>query len=399
MKKILCLLTLLLALCTAFTSVYAESALGEALEYLSAAGIELEYNVETIQPDQRVTKAVFAQNVSKLLKLSDIKCNNVYYHDVSEDHWAFDNVGILTELGVLAGNGYKYFNPDEYITRNEAVTIIVSALGYRAYAENSGGYPNGYLKVANELELFDNCSTNPEITLSDVLIVLRNALDANVAHTRMSRNELVYKKSDDTVLNYYHNKYYDKGTITGCDGITFESASALDEGVVVIDGIEYETELTGLLDIIGTDVEFIYEADDKDSDERKLVWVRSRGRNDFLDIQKDSECRFDGDSYTFYYVPEDTDNTKKINISEGVIVIYNGAIATEDVEDILNLDKYKVRFIKSKGSSSYDIAIIWKYENIVVGKIDSYDQVIYDKFDQGKSLDISDDREKIIIQG
>ena len=159
MKKILCILALLLALSTAFTSVYADGALGEALEYLSAAGLDIEYDVETIQPDQRVTKAVFAQNVSKLLNISDVECNNVYYHDVSEDHWAFDNVGVLTELGVITGNGNKYFNPDQYITRNEAATIVVSALGYRAYADNSGGYPNGYLKVANELELFDNCST------------------------------------------------------------------------------------------------------------------------------------------------------------------------------------------------------------------------------------------------
>lgn len=399
MKKILSLIALLLAFCTAFTSVYADSNLGEALDYLSAADLDLEYDVETIQPEQRVTRAVFAQNVAKLLNLSDVECNNVYYHDVSEDHWAFDNVGILTELGVLSGNGKKYFYPDEFITRNEAATIVVSALGYRAYADNSGGYPNGYLKVANELELFDNCSTNEEITMSDVLIMLRNALDANVANTSMSKNELVYKKSEDTVLNYYHSKYYDKGTLTGCDGITFESTGILDDGMVVIDGIEYETELTGLLDIIGTEVEFIYEADSKDSDERKLVWIKTRDKNDFLDIQKDDKCRFNSDNYTFHYTPEGSENTKKINISEGVIVIYNGAISTRDVEEVLNLDKYKVRFIKSNGNTSYNIAIVWKYDNIVVGNIDSFDHIIYDKFDQGKALDISDDRDKIVIQG
>ncbi len=399
MKKILCLLALLVALCTAFTSVHADSALSEALEYLSASGIELEYDVETIQPDQRVTKAVFAQHVAKLINMSEIQCDNVYYHDVSEDHWAFDNVGILTELGILAGNGSKYFHPDEYVSRNEAATIVVSALGYRTYATNSGGYPNGYLKVANELELFDNCSTNPEITLSDVIIMLRNALDANVASTSMSKNELVLKKSDETVLSFYHNKYYEKGTLTGCDGVTFESTNSIEDDLVIIDGIEYTTKLTGLLDIIGTEVEFLYEAEDADSDERELVWIRSRNRNDFIDIQKTEECRFDSDQFTFHYYPEGSDKLKKLNISEGIIVIYNGAITTQNVQDIFNLDKYKVRFIKSKSSSIYDIAIVWKYENIVVGNIDSYEQIIYDKFEQGKSLDISDDREKIIISG
>ncbi len=398
MKKILCLFALLMALCTAFTTVYADSALTEAIEYLSAAGIELEYEEETIQPDQRVTRAVFAQNVAKLINMSEIECNNAYYHDVSEDHWAFDNVGVLTVLGVLTGNGKKYFYPDEYISRNEAATIVVSALGYSMYADNYGGFPNGYLKVANELELFDNCSTNADITLSDALIMLRNALDANVANATMSKNELVYAKSDETVLSFYHDKYYGKGTLTGCEGITFEAGTIKDDEVT-IDGVEYTTTLTGLLDIIGTEVEFLYEADEVDSNERKLVWARSLDRNDFIDIQKDENCRFDDDQYAFYYVPEGSGKLKKLNLSQGIIVIYNGAISTENVADVLNYDKYKVRFIKSKGSSAYDIAIVWKYDNIVVGVVDSYEELIYDKFDQGNTLDISDNREKIVIEG
>lgn len=385
--------------CSTLTPVYANNTLGEAIDYISAAGIEYEYNVETIQPDQNVTKAVFAQNVIKLLNMSEIECNNVYYHDVSEDHWAFDSIGMLTELGVISGNGSKYFYPDEYITRDEAATIIVAALGYRMYANNAGGFPYGYLKVANELELFEDCTfENSELTLSNATIMLRNALDANIANTKMSQNELVYAKSDDTVLNYYHNKYYGKGTLTAGDGITFQAPYVIEDGYAIIDGIEYTTKLTGLIDYIGTDVEFLYEAEAADSDERELVWVKSRGRSQSIDIKKDEYCRFDSEQYTFYY-SDGGEKTKKLNISEGIIVIYNGAISTRSVAEVLNLDKYDVRFVKSNGSTQYDIAIVWEYQNMVAGMVDTNDHIIYDKFGQGRMLDISDDREKIIVEG
>ena len=404
MKKILCLILLIATLCTVYTPmytpVYADNDLSEAIEYLSAVGIAFEYEEETIQPDQRVTRATFAQAISKLFKLSDIECSDVYYHDVSTDHWAFNNIGVLTEQKILSGNGGKYFYPDEYISREEVATIVVSALGYRAYAENMGGYAEGYIKVANELELFKNCGTDSAITLSDVLIMLRNAVDANVSAAIFRENEIQYTQlEDETVLSYYHDMYYSKGTLTGCDGITIESTAPIKDGIVVIDGIEYESELEGMLDMIGTDVEFLYKADEADSDERQLVWVKSLGRNDFIDIHKDENCRFDSDNFIFRYMPEGMEREKKINISEGLIVIYNGAITTENVADILNQDKYDVRFIESKGSSDYDIAIIWKYDNIVVGKVDFYEEVIYDKFSQKKTLDISNKRENIVIQG
>ena len=229
-------------LCTMYTPVYAEGALTEALEYLSAVGIDLEYEEETIQPEQRVTRASFAQFVSKLLNLSNIECKNVYYHDVSSDHWAFSNIGVLTEQKIINGYGNKYFRPDEYITREEAATIIVSALGYRVYAENLGGYSEGYIKVANELELFRHCKTDSEITLADILIMLRNTLDAKVTTLVLKQNADQYSKSEEqTVLSYYHDMYYEKGTLTGCDGLSLKSAKSIDQGIVIIDGVEYET--------------------------------------------------------------------------------------------------------------------------------------------------------------
>ena len=399
MKKILCLTALLIALCTAVTTAYANNALTEALEYLSAVGIDYEYDAETILPDQQVTKAAFVQNIAELFNMSDIECTNSYYHDVSSDHWAFNSVGALTEQGILTGNGSKYFYPDKYISRNEAATIIVSALGYGVYANNMGGYPSGYIKVANELEIFDNCVSGSDmLTLSNSIIMLRNTLDAKLAQASMSGSEFIYAESGETVLNFYHGMYYGKGTLTGCDGVTFEASGSIEDETAIIDGIEYDTKLTGLLDNIGTRVEFLYKAEEIDSDERELLWINSLESNGVMELRKDKYSYFDSDKYVYYYRNEDGKD-KKINLSEGIIIIYNGAISTKKVADVLNLDKYDVKFIKSKSGSLYDIAIVWQYQNLIAGKVDLVDEVIYDKINKGNILDISDRREKIVISG
>lgn len=393
------MIALLIALCTAVTSVYADNALNEALEYLSAVGIDYEYDAETILPDQQVTKAAFVQNIAELFNMSDIECTNSYYHDVSSDHWAFNSVGALTEMGILTGNGNKYFYPDKYITRDEAATIIVSALGYGVYANNMGGYPSGYIKVANELEIFDNCVSGSQmLTLSNSIIMLRNTLDANIAKVSIAGKEHAYEQSEETVLSYYHEIYYGKGVLTGCEGVSFEADSTLEDGTVVIDGIEYTTELTDILDNIGTRVEFLYTEDEYDDDERELIWVNSLGSNQVIELSKGEYDYFDKDKYIYYYRNE-SNKEKKVNISEGIIVIYNGALTNKNIADILSQDKFDVRFIKSKSDSEYDIAIVWQYRNMIAGKVDLIDGVIYDKLNKGKILDISDNREKIIISG
>ncbi len=400
MKKILCLIAVLAAMCAAVVPAHASSALSDALEYLSAVGISLEYEEETIQPDQRVTRASFAQLIVKLLNMTDLTCENVYYHDVSSDHWAFNQIGVLTENGIISGNEEKYFRPDDYITRNEAATIIVSVLGYRVYADSVGGYPAGYVKTATDIELFEDTSYSNDLTLSDALIMLKNSLDVKFLKRTLSGGEIAYIESEDeTILSFYHNKYYAKGTLEGCDGITINSVNRIKDGRVIIDGFEYKSNLTDLLDDIGTKVEYIYEADEMNSDERQLVWVKSLGLNDVLDIQKDEYDSYDPVTSVFSYIPEGRETLKNIDISKGLVLIYNGAIATGDYDTILNSDKYKVRFIKSNTSSVYNIAIVWKYQNMVVGKVDLGEEIIYDKFDQTNNIDISQIREKIVVEG
>ena len=359
MKKILCLLTLIAVVgCSAIA--HAKTPLADALEYLSAVGIKLEYEEETIQPDQRVTRASFAELIVKLLNMSDAECDKVYYHDVSTDHWAFNKIGVLTENGILSGGQDQHFRPDAYITRDEAATILVSALGYRVEAETKGSWPEGYLRTASSLELFDDTSYSQNITLSDAIIMMRNALDVNMLKILFQESDMGYTKSEDvTLLSYYHNKYYHKGILEGCEGVDIASGNSIREDGVIIDGVEYTTDLTGLIDNIGTKVEFMYELDEK-TDEKHIVWLKTLGKSEIVEIVKDEYDYYSPATSEFSYIPDGKETSKKLKLSRGLILIYNGAVAKGSYDSILNSDKYTVKFIKSHSSSEYDIAIVWK---------------------------------------
>ena len=52
-------------------------------------------------------------------------------------------------VGVTGGIGNGMFGPEDPVTYEQAVKMIVSALGYDLVANNKGGYPTGYLAVAS----------------------------------------------------------------------------------------------------------------------------------------------------------------------------------------------------------------------------------------------------------
>ncbi|MGB9812606.1 MAG: S-layer homology domain-containing protein [Thermovenabulum sp.] len=64
-----------------------------------------------------------------LLKNSNEGSNNSIFDDVSEKDSGFEYIESLYEFGVMEGTAYKLFSPDKTLTRAEAVTSIVRALG------------------------------------------------------------------------------------------------------------------------------------------------------------------------------------------------------------------------------------------------------------------------------
>ena len=150
----------------------------EALRILDVIPDYYDYNTNF---QKEVTRADFVDCVAKLINMKPANRNQIYYYDVPENHYAYEAISLLTEMGIIKGTGENLFKPDDLIEKVAAYKILLSVMGYASMAEIKGGYPNGYLALASELEISDRASDSKYLTYGDMFIVLYDALAVNIA--------------------------------------------------------------------------------------------------------------------------------------------------------------------------------------------------------------------------
>ncbi len=101
------------------------------------------------------------------------------FPDVNVEHWAFPYVCALKEAGIVNGDENGHFNPENEITNEEIVKMIVALLGYSELAIARGGYPAGYTAQAGVLGITKGMqfAVNVPAVRRDVAIMIYQALD------------------------------------------------------------------------------------------------------------------------------------------------------------------------------------------------------------------------------
>ncbi|CAH2215098.1 S-layer homology domain-containing protein [Tepidibacter aestuarii] len=128
------------------------------VQRLSALDILKGYEDGTFRPDRTITRAELAAVVVRALGLeSSAKASigNTNFNDVNSNHWASGYINIASALKVINGRGNGIFDPEAPVKYEEAVTMLVRTLGYEPAAQAKGGYPNGYLIVAEQEDITD----------------------------------------------------------------------------------------------------------------------------------------------------------------------------------------------------------------------------------------------------
>jgi hypothetical protein len=132
----------------------------EAVARLSLLEILTGYNDGTFKPENQITRAEFAAVAVRAKGLEATaqasKGLPTGFSDVPGTHWASGYVGTAAKMGIVNGVGNGQFAPAAPVKYEEAITMIVRALGYEPSAQVRGGYPYGYLIVANENGLLDD---------------------------------------------------------------------------------------------------------------------------------------------------------------------------------------------------------------------------------------------------
>lgn len=183
-----------------------DSNVNNAVQELSSFDIINGYDDGTFRPDTSITRAEFSKIIIKACGYD----NNGYskissFNDVADSNWAKDYIYIAKSLGIVNGINDTAFSPDSGITYEQAIKMIVAALGYEEDAQNRGGYPNGYINVADSLGITSGVffSNTDKATRGDIALMIYNSLNVEY-YDIWNNNGVVEKKLSDITLYEKH---------------------------------------------------------------------------------------------------------------------------------------------------------------------------------------------------
>lgn len=187
-----------------------------AVELLSALDILKGDENGNFNPDAEIKRSEFAAVVCRALGQENAATGTTSkFSDVASNHWAVGYIGWAAGKSIVNGYEDGTFAPDKAVTFQEAVKMVMCALGYEKLALNNGGYPYGFLALAGTYGVTAGLSADPEAPASRGLVaqLVANALEAPIMDTSYysstEERYVVYDGSkaadyeERTILNWY----------------------------------------------------------------------------------------------------------------------------------------------------------------------------------------------------
>ncbi len=99
------------------------------IDLLTDEGIISGYPDNKYLPQKLVTRAEYAAMVIKTIGQENIPIETMYtFEDIDNSHWAWGYILRAVNLDILKPASDSYFYPDDYITRSEVITFLVNIL-------------------------------------------------------------------------------------------------------------------------------------------------------------------------------------------------------------------------------------------------------------------------------
>lgn len=349
------------------------------VRFLSALNIMRGYPDGTFSRDEYITRAEFAAIAVKLTGFTTHGTENTF-SDVTSEHWAYDAIEICAEMGLINGVEEDIFAPDDIITMEQAVKIIVSVLGYKEMAQQSGGYPSGYMNIAQNLNLLSNVSADAEgITRGGIAILVYNSLFAKMPYMEFPNSpDSMYDKSEDTILERVFGLKQAKGLVTEVTGLSLTNESIKRENYdyIVVDGVRYLTEDTNYKSYFGNIV-YIYYREDYLSDDPTAVIIIPSSKGKTFTVDAEDALEFNNKNELVY--EDKNGRRKRIEFAANLDVIYNNRAFLNYNRSTLLPSYGTITALDYDGNGKYDIMFIRAVKTYVVNWVNAEENTIYPK--------------------
>lgn len=333
--------------------------------------------------DKPVTRGEFVNSVADLAGLNASLEVELPFEDVPAGSEYAIGVYNAFKAGLISGG--NSFRPNDTITYNEAVKIAVSAMGYSTLADYSGGYPSGYLKVANDKDVLEYIETAPAVTEEVMAVLLYNMLRGEILDVEyITEDSVKYEYNGTTLLYDVHGILYTEGLVTGTFATSYDIGYRYTSGTseVLVDGKKYKSD-TGLNEYFGMNCVVYYS---EEASCNRIVAAYPVDNRE-ITVSLENVESFSGTSLRYY--TDENSKTKSLKVDANYTEVYNGKVANADADRMLSI-KGDLRLVDNNDDGVYDVLFVNNYSYVKVKNLDVDDRVIEDMYSADNNIGIDE---------
>ena len=286
-------------------------------------------------PTNQITRAEFTKMLVCAMGYGDFTTEPTEFSDLS-DHWAKCYIKTAYDLTIVNGFDDGTFKPDDPVTYEQALKMMVCALGYEIDALGKGSYPDGYISQASELKIdqsiVDQQYKDPALRQVIAQLVY-NSLEVK---KQEKTNNGSIEVTDKTLLNDNLKIYKLRGTLVGVeDNTTNDCTVALNQFQInilddsgaenVIDMYEYSSQMSvaEMAKLLGNYINVYYKQASAIDDKELVIVDAETTKNTTYEVSYEDIIEYDGSTLKYFLPNSSTRKNLKVKSGE-VTVRYNG---------------------------------------------------------------------------
>ncbi len=322
----------------------------------------MDFGIYSINDDMEYdTELIKRENMASILSVFYGVTEESYpvdtiFDDVSTN-WASGHIMTMVDNGIMNGYSDGLFRPMDYVTGDAAIKTLVSMAGYGFLAEHKGGYPEGYRRMAAELNMLKGLETLDKaanITRGEFTTLLYNALDVPVLEqiTAGATNKFETNATN-TLLSKHLNIYRGKGVINALPYVSTGLGEGAGAGKIHLDNVAFLCQLDAY-PYLGEYVD-VYFRQGADGDLSEIISIEPR-KNSSNTITVEAVDIVSYNNYRFTYMANERE--KSLTLPRDVLVIFNGKPLPYFTNAHMTPKQGNVRFCDLDDNGVYEIAII-----------------------------------------
>ena len=306
-----------------------------------------------------VSRWIVTYWLNKMGITEDIPANGfeTMFKDLTSEHKWYGHIKGAVQAGYMQGDADGYFRPNEPVTTDEAVDVMLKVLGYEQFIRAFGRQA-----ALKQTKIMDGIPAGESMTQDMMMRMIYNTLNSPAVN---ATSWMMYKNGDVDITYVINEGYlgfehiygvkHEMAVLDGILGTTLTSSGdIIKDGTVRIAGVDYSYD-EDATEFLGYKVNYLYK---EQGGQRKIIHLFKSEKNKEFVLTHDDIKSFSNGTYTYY---DKNDKEKTISLSPETRVVYNDVAYHRYTDDEM-IPKYgTVTFIDNDGKRGYEVV---KIENL-----------------------------------